>query len=229
MAGKTPVADLTLTGTATRIAGSEKEEGSATLKAMAAGEASMELTFPSGLRREVYSSSAKGPQGAWSGPDEKLHPVSFHNLLVDPGWFSPLLVLERINSQLGGSTATFSGNVKRYGHSASLIHVTTAVPGPNANKHPKWMLSLLQNASQFDVYLDSATLLPSEMTFNAHPDNNLRQDLPVSVRYSGYRAVDGIQVPFHIQKYVNHSLVLDVHVETAAFNTGLTASSFSVQ
>ena len=44
MAGKTPV------GTATRVAGSEKETGPATLKAMASGETSMDVAFPSDCR-----------------------------------------------------------------------------------------------------------------------------------------------------------------------------------
>jgi hypothetical protein len=229
MAGRTTVADLTVTGTATRIAGSEKEEGSATLKAMATGEASMELTFSSGRTTEVYSFSPRGPRGAWSGVDEKPHPVSFHNLLVDTGWFSPLLLLERINAKTHGVTATYAGDVTRSGRSVSWLHVTAPVPGPNSSKHPAWMLSLLQNASQFDLYLDSATLLPFEMTFNGHPDNDARRNLPVRIRYSDYRSIEGVQVPFHIKKYVNNSLILDLQVETATFNTGLSTSSFNVQ
>jgi hypothetical protein len=229
MAGKISVQDLTLTGTATRIAGSEKETGSATLKAMAGGDTRIDIAFPSGPRSEVYSLSARGPQGGWTGPDEKLHPVSFHNLLVDPGWFAPLLMLERIDSQVPGVTVSSSGNVTRNGQSESGLHVAEPVPGPNASKHPAWMLTLLQKASQFDLYVDSSTLLPAEMTFNGHPDNDVRRDLPVRVRYSDYRAISGIQVPFHIQKYVNNSLILDVNIDTAVFNTGLSASEFSVQ
>jgi len=228
MAGKT-VEDLTLTGTATRVAGSEKETGPATLKAMASGETSMDVAFPSGRRTEVYALSPRGPQGAWTGPDGKPHPVSFHNLLVDPGWFAPLLTLQRINSQAQGVTVSFSGNVDRNGQSLNGLHGTLPVPGPDASRHPAWMLTLLQQASQFDLYIDSATMLPAEMAFNGHPDNDVRRDLPVRVRYSEYRAVNGIQVPFRIRKYVNNSLILDVKIETAVFNTGLSASEFSVQ
>jgi hypothetical protein len=66
------------------------------------------------------------------------------------------------------------------------------------------------------------------MDFQTHPDNNLGQDIPVHIRYLDYRSVNGIQVPFRVQKFLNGTLSLDLQFDSASFNTGLTANSFVV-
>src|ERR1039457_4636547 len=50
--GAVQVADVTLAGTARRIAGSDDETGTATLKATGVGDSRMDLSFPSGNRSE---------------------------------------------------------------------------------------------------------------------------------------------------------------------------------
>src|SRR2546430_2732320 len=61
LAGSTSIADVTLTGTARRIAGSDDETGTVVLKALATGEARADFSFPTGPRSEVYANSDKGP------------------------------------------------------------------------------------------------------------------------------------------------------------------------
>src|SRR5882762_6929446 len=68
LAGAAPLADVTLSGTARRIAGSDDETGTAVLKALATGEARMDLSFPSGLHSEVRTNSNFVPAGTWTGP-----------------------------------------------------------------------------------------------------------------------------------------------------------------
>ncbi len=82
--------------------------------------------------------------------------------------------------------------------------------------------------SQMDFFLDSTTFLPAAVTFNIHPDNNALLDIPIEVRFSDYRAVKGVQVPFHIQKFLNNGLILDLQFTTAVLNAGLGASQFQV-
>jgi hypothetical protein len=93
IAGSTSVADVTLTGTARRIAGSDDETGTVVLKALSTGEARADFSFPSSPRSEVYANSDKGPVGSWSGPDGTSGAMSLHNLLVDSAWFAPALIL----------------------------------------------------------------------------------------------------------------------------------------
>jgi len=229
MAGQTSIQDIALTGSVNRVDGKAMERGVATLKALFSGEARVDLDFASGRGGEMYSFSTGGPRGAWIGSDGKQNPISFHNALVDVGWFAPLLVLERIGAGTHGVVVTSTGSAVQDGKSLHVLHVAVPIPGPNASKHPAWIRTLLEHAGQFDLKLDSATLLPVEMTFNGHPDNNVRRDLPVRIHYSDYRAVSGILVPFRIRKYVNNGLMYDIRIETVAFNTGLNVSAFDVQ
>jgi outer membrane lipoprotein-sorting protein len=67
------------------------------------------------------------------------------------------------------------------------------------------------------------------MTFNVHPDNISTEDIPLVIRFSDYRVVDGAQIPFHVEKYMNNGLILDLHFQSAALNTGLPASTFRTQ
>ncbi len=64
MTGGRPISDVTLQGTARRIAGSDDESGAAILRALATGEARIDLSLPSGSRSEICATSADGPRGA---------------------------------------------------------------------------------------------------------------------------------------------------------------------
>src|SRR5713101_6817146 len=103
LAGATSIADVTLTGTARRIAGSDDETGTAVLKALATGEARMDFTFPSGQRSEARTNSNNVPAGTWTGPDGKAHPQSQHNLMTDSSWFFPALTVGRLVSSQNSS------------------------------------------------------------------------------------------------------------------------------
>src|SRR5438270_5352313 len=79
--GGTAIADAVLSGTVRHIAGSTDETGRAELKALATGEASIDLSLDSGSTRELYAKGARLPVGEWSGPDGKLHAIAYHNML----------------------------------------------------------------------------------------------------------------------------------------------------
>src|SRR6266851_2796473 len=68
----TPTSDVTLSGSAHYIAGSDDETGTATLKAIA-GASRIDLNLSSGPRTEIQGSSGGCPAGTWSGPDGVAH------------------------------------------------------------------------------------------------------------------------------------------------------------
>jgi hypothetical protein len=72
------------------------------------------------------------------------------------------------------------------------------------------------------------TFLPASITFNAHPDNDSASNLLVEIDFSNYQSVNGFSVPMHIQKYLQGTLLIDLTVETAAFNTGIPLSEFAI-
>jgi hypothetical protein len=215
-----PLSDVTLTGTANYIAGSDDETGTATLKAVV-GASRIDLNLSSGPRSEVVNTSAS-PAGTWSGPDGVSHAISSHNLLTDPAWFFPAFPIAHGVSG-SGYLVTYVGQETREGQAVEHLMISQTSPVQTPSGAPT-----LGHLSQTDFFLDSTTFLPAAVTFNIHPDNDAGLDIPIEVRFSDYRAVNGVQVPFHVQKFLNNGLILDLQFETAVLNTGLAASQFQV-
>jgi hypothetical protein len=218
--GNMSLTDVTLSGTAHYIAGSDNETGTAVLKAVS-GASRVDLSLSSGPRSEVVNASVS-PAGTWSGPDGVSHRISFHNLLTDPAWFFPAFPIAHALSS--GYVATYVGHENRDGQAVEHVTISQASTVQTPSGAPT-----MAHLSQMDFFLDSTTFLPAALAFNIHPDNNALLDIPIGVRFSDYRPVNGVRVPYHIQKFLNNSLVLDLQFSTAVLNTGLAASQFQVQ
>jgi hypothetical protein len=233
LVGRATVSDVTLTGTAQRIAGSDEETGTSTLTAMSVGNSKLSLSFPSAVSSEIRNSAGtplsetsttQGPQpvGAWSGPDGVLHATAEHNLMTDASWFFPAFTINDVSASQS-FVLSYIGSETHNGLSA--LHVTAWRTFPGFTQAPP----LLSHLTQMDLYLDPASCMPVALDFNIHPDNNATLDIPVEIRFSGYQPVNGVQVPFHVQKYLNNGLVLDLQFNNAVLNSGLTAASFQIQ
>jgi len=223
LSGGQSLTDVTLSGTARRIAGSDDDTGTAVFKALASGAGRTDLSLSSGQRSEVCDLSATTPAGTWSGPDRISHPIAFHNLLSEPAWFFPAFTIARRFSG-SGYVATYVGHEMHNDQAVEHISVSQTSSNPHAPG-----AATLQHLTQIDYFLDSSTLLPAAISFNIHPDDNALLDIPIEVRFSDYRAVNGAHVPYHIQKYLNNSLLLDFQAQAVTFNTGLTAAQLTVQ
>lgn len=223
LGGAQTLTDVTLSGTARRIAGSDDDTGTGVLTALASGAGRTDLSLSSGQRSEVCNLSAATPAGTWSGPDRVSYPIAYHNLLSEPAWFFPAFAIAR---RLSGSgfVATYVGYETHNGQAVEHVSVSQTLPNqysPGAQT--------LQHLTQVDFFLDSTTLLPSAIAFSIHPDNDALIDIPVEIRFSDYRVVNGVQVPYHIQKFLNNSLILDFQAQSVTLNSGLTAATFQVQ
>jgi hypothetical protein len=222
LAGNQTLTDVTLTGTARRIAGSDDESGTATLKALASGASRIDLSLPSGQRSEILNASLTPPAGSWSGPDGVSHAIAFHNLLTGPAWFFPAFAIAP-GLSAPGCIATYIGHETRNGQGVEHVSVSQTSPFGASSKGLSF-----QHLSQVDFFLDSTTLLPAAIVFNVHPDDNALLDIPVEVRLSDYRSINGAQIPFHIQKFLNNSLILNFQAQTVTANSGLSPSAFVV-
>lgn len=216
------IADITLTGTAHRFDGSMDETGTVVFKALATGEASTEFSYPSGTRSEVRANSSQGPVGTWSKADGTSGATPLHNLLVDSGWFSPTLMLSRLSAS-GDVLVSSIGLETRSG--VAVHHLSVSTQFPNL---PPRVSADLQRLSQVQLYLDASTSLPVSVSFSTHPDSDGGRDIPVELQFSDYQVVNGVQIPFRIQKYVNGGLNLDLQLQKADLNSGLSVNSFNV-
>jgi hypothetical protein len=207
-------------GSVRRIVGSDDQSGSTTLKAISSGAARADLSFSSGTISEICTFSSSEPAGTWSGSDGVLHTIPYHNLLSEPAWFFPTFAISRRISP--GYLVTDLGPAAHNGQ--QVEHISTS---QNLSIQSSARIASFQHLSQVDFYIDSSSLLPAAITFNIHPDNDAQLDIPVEIRFSDYRSVSGAQVPFHIQKIVNGSLFLDIQIQNATINSGLSATSFT--
>jgi hypothetical protein len=218
LSGSGQISDITLTGSATRTAGSDIETGSITLKALGNPNSRFDFVSTSGTSSEIRNASGGPPQGSWISPDGVSHAMAGHNTFTDAAWFVPELT---VISQLSNPNliVSYVGQETRAG--AAVQHLHFAIQ--SASTDPT---GFFEGLSAEDVYLDASTYLPVALIFNTHPDNDAGTNISVEIDYSSYQPVNGVQIPFHVQKFLNGSLFLDVAIQSAELNSGILASDF---
>jgi hypothetical protein len=218
LSARTPVSDITLTGTATRTAGSETETGSITLKALGNPNSRFDFVLTSGTSSEIRNASGGAPQGSWITPDGVSHAMADHNTFTDAAWFVPELT---VLSQLSNPNLIVSYVDQETRAGVAVQHLHFAIQSASAEP-----TGLFQSLSAEDVYLDASTFLPVALIYNTHPDDDAGINISVEIDYSNYQPVNGVQIPFHVQKLLNGSLFLDVAIQSAVLNSGIPASVF---
>lgn len=218
LSGGVAIQDVTLTGTVQRTVGSTSESGAAILKGTAPGDSLTEFDLPSGTRSQSRQTGTAPPTGSWEGPDGTAHPIAQHNLLTDPTWFDPALLLERALTDVNYGIV-YEGTGTKDNVAVNQVRVYFYPPGT-----PAKFAKTVEQLSQADIYLDSASGLPVALDFSTHPDDDMNTNIPVEVRFSDYVHEGAEIVPQRIQRYLQSGLLLDIHVTSAQFNTGLTAA-----
>jgi hypothetical protein len=221
LSGSVQISDITLTGTATRTAGSDVENGTFTLKALGSLESRLDLVLSGSTRSEVLSTSTATSPGFWTLNNGTPNPVAYHNTLAGVVWFFPTFsALAQTSNPY--CSVSYVGLETRQG--TAVQHLYIAFQNPTASASENQQLAQLSGT---DVYLDSSSNLPLALVFSTHPDNNALFNISAEVDFSNYEATKGVLIPFHIQKFLNGTLLLDLEVQTATLNSGLTDSSFS--
>jgi hypothetical protein len=196
------VASVHLTGTAHAIAGSTDETGTFTFDVQRAGESNLQIQAGALTQDETSSAFEAAPACTWSGKDGVKHAAAEHNCLLSVNWILPAMGVESRGTKLSITPADNPVD------SSPAISVSVAVKGTKKGvlRYAKLTTALMA--------LD-ATSLPRWLSYNIHPDDDENTDIPILVRYSDYRQVSGATIPFHIQKYINNGLALDLQVENA--------------
>lgn len=216
LTGGTAINDVTLTG---NVTWSGSDTGTATLTALGTGESRMDLALGSGTRAEIRDAQTGTQVGKWVNPDSTSGPYAAHNCWTDAVWFFPAL-----GSLAAGPNVVLSYVGQETRNGASVQHIQSYVYQAN---WPVGVTPSPQQLSTTDFYLDASTLLPVAVLFNAHPDDNASSNISTEVDFSTYQSFSGIQVPTRIQKYMQGSIMVDLTISNALFNTGLSLYSFS--
>ena len=208
-----PITDVLMTGTAAWTMGSDNESGAITLKARASGQSRFDLSLGTGVLSEIRINDPSNPLfetlagGQWTSR-------ALHNSWVDANWFFPALSALVVGPQNSFGLAFTSDSY----HVNSQFQI--------ANQKPA-ITSQIQTVSTVLYDLDPASQLPLALHFLTHPDENELVGIPVDVQFSDYRLVNGVQVPYRVQRYLNGTLQLDITISSVTINPGLTDSDFA--
>jgi hypothetical protein len=209
------VQSVQLNGNASWYAGSLEDSGTVTLTAATTGSSQMQLQLASiGQRTESQTGTGSNAACQWASANGVANEVSLGNCWRPDLWFLPALSLQPTllpssltAVDLGVGPVGFSGN--SYRHLQSQLVFSNLASQLSSN---------LAQQSTTDLGLDPTTLLPAVLAYTVHPDNGAQAQIGIEIHYSNYQAVNGVQIPFHIQRYVNGSLQLDIVLSSAQIN-----------
>jgi hypothetical protein len=218
LTGSVTVNDATLQASASYIAGSDEEAGTATLIALGNQQSLVQLNLSGGTRQETRN----GPAGSWSGPDGTAHSMATHNCLTDASWFFPALTLEAVvDDPL--TAVSYLGTDASKGRPLLHLQVSRAPAGQWAS-----VTALVLDLSTMDIYLDPQSFLPVVLDLRAHPDVDAGTNIPVEIQFGNFQHISGGLVPFRIQKYLQGTLTLDLAVTNVSINSGVPQSAFAM-
>ena len=217
LSGSANVTDVTLQATASYVAGSDEETGTATLVARGNQESLVQLNLSGGTRQEIRN----GPAGAWSGPDATPHSMANHNCFTDASWFFPALTLEAVSADPTIAVSYLGPDTSKSATPLLHLQVAHTLPGQSAGAN-----QIIQVLSTMDIYFDPQSFLPLVLDFNTHPDVDAGRDLQVEIQFGNYQNSSGVLVPFRIQRFLQRTLLIDLTVTNVVVNSGVPDSAF---
>ena len=203
---QTSPTQITLDGQVRSIEGSLAEDGTAHLVAHLDGTYDIDLDLNGGPRTERQITEQGNLSCTWSRNDQEVHQAPVHNCMTRSAWFLPML------SFFGNSQSvvySVLGSTERDSQSGIVLRQqadTTNIKQPD----------LFAHLSAFDLVISSQSYLPLAADYSIHPDDAANIDIPVEITYSDYQQVSGVSIPFHIQRFVNGTLSLDINIQTAS-------------
>jgi len=219
LTGGTSISDVTLTGTANWSNGTDNETASATLMAKGTGESRFDMALGAGSRSEIRNDGSSTFLGETLAPDGTVHPWSVGNCLVNATWFFPPL---SVLGATGDPTLIFVYVGLESHNGIPVQHI-------QSYRYALQSTATTRQLSTMDIYLDAVSFLPSAFVFNTLPDRGAIQNIQVEVDFLNYKSVNGVQVPFHIQRFVAGTLNVDFSLTNAQFNSGLSDSLFAIR
>lgn len=217
--GLLTVHKVQLSGEATYFAGGLKDSGTASLTAADDGSSQMQLVLSdTGRITEAQTGTGSSARCQWSGGDGVSHSVDVANCWRPALWFLPALSLqpsllskstEQTFADLGQTTVG-SGTAVYRGLQGQIVPSGASLSKPTVTDRIK--------RSTVNLGLDPKSYLPAVLAYSVHPNNGAPISIAIEVHYSDYRTVAGAQIPFHIERYVNGSLQLDIIVSSATID-----------
>ena len=187
------------------VEGSSRQQGDARLVVGSDGTYSVALSKNAGVKGEARSRTEPNVECSWTDSRGNNRAIDLFNCLI-PAWFLlevPLLLASKATAEWTLSAQTTEGSIPHL----KFTHQTGAATGQDPPLE-----------SSIDIELSNTTLLPTKTRFFTHPDGRSYVNIPVEITYEDYRQIDGLSIPYHVQKFVNGTLVLDITISSANVN-----------
>lgn len=213
--GGQAIHSVRIAGNATWHSGNQEDTGSAVLTASDSGQAEMQLELEAlGQRTETQSGTGVNATCSWTGNDGVVHPIQTTACWIPVLWFLPAFSLQpslfpngvSLND-LGSASVAGASQNDRY----AQIQLST---GSGSNSVPQ----NIANQTEADMALDPHSMLPVDIAYSIPSDSGAPVSIPVQILYSNYQSVEGVTVPFLIQRYVNGVLQLQINVSSVSVN-----------
>lgn len=215
ISGGTPFHGAILTGEVTRYSGNTEDSGPATLTVDAEGNMQFIATLSKqGSRTETFTAGSGLGQCSWAGSDGVAHKLSGRTCWKPVSTFLPAISLQP-SLLLSGVAAADLGNGPVGSAGAIYRHLQAQLV---SSLIPLAMATQLMGDSAVDLGLDTETFLPAVLTYTVHPDDGTSTLIPLEFHYSAYQKVQGTQIPFLIDRYINGAHQLSFVVSSAQIN-----------
>ena len=190
-----------LTGSARIIAGNKETNVPVTVDASSDGSAQLSFQVEGGASTTSWGSIASGRACSRTIGDTSV-PLSANECWLAVPWFSPQAVFAGDRD----STIAFT-SVTGDGTSLSLAASINLVEGKPAisKKIVAW--------STVTITMDTS-FLPSTMRYKQQTDDGSFRSVDILIRYSQYKTVNGITLPYQIDRYVNGTLQTTLSFDT---------------
>jgi hypothetical protein len=207
--------DSVATAKVTIVAGSLTQDGSAKILTHGADQSSEEIITPDSDRTSVYS---RDLGAEIIGGVIQPSPLEVAATRQSPSFPLPLLTNILANQD---SALLYVGPETIGG--LTYQHVRTwNTFASTADRQP------LAEFSVRDFWFDSATGLPSKLSFNLRAGRGSPPRQPVEVIYADYRNVGGVLYPFSMHRSLNGTPWMTISIQQVQLNTGLTDANFPV-
>jgi hypothetical protein len=209
MTGGTRIKSATLAGTITLYGQTNNTTSTFTASADTSGNSQFNIS--NGLS-ESRSVSGGTSSGNVIGPGGVSYTLSTQNPMTTSAWFltafsvaSRSVPRDYANSYMDSETQ----NGVLVHHLQVWQQASGATPDVSAS---------IKSLTLEDIYLDQMSHLPVLVAFNLHLGTGPLSNVPMQVYFSNYQKTQTCTVAYHIQVYMNGSLIWDLQVSSASFS-----------
>jgi len=212
------VADLTISGQIVQQRALDKTSGTILLKMTGPEMVRVETNVPDGTTVHIVNGIR---MRRIHGAEDEAMPM--HAALNHPFQYVPLLSgLRTITDP--SIAVSFVGEETVDGKSVYHVRVEKVYP-----QQPAEQGRLLSKLTGTDLYIEEGTFLPVMRVQELPSLIDAKNSLSIEFRYSDYRQIQGVMIPYKIGVYVNNQESAEIRFTSLVLNSGVNPLEFEVQ